>query len=93
MGTTEIEKRIKVGKKFEVAHELGVELAPGVLGGLLPAVAARGAAPAAADGAVVAVVLSAVRLRGQPGGGGLHVAAPHDSLDSGRHAEIGRAHV
>ena len=33
MGTTEIEKRIKVGKKFEVAHELGVELAPAVLGG------------------------------------------------------------
>jgi len=50
VGTTEIEKRIKVGKKFEVAHELGVELAAGVLGGLLPAVAARGAAPAVADG-------------------------------------------
>ena len=50
MGTTEIEKRIKVGKKFEVAHELGVELAPGVLGGFLLAVAARGAAPAVADG-------------------------------------------
>ena len=33
MGTTEIEKRIKVGKKFEVAHELGVKLAPAVLSG------------------------------------------------------------
>ena len=33
MGTTKIEKRIKVGKKFEVAHELGVEHAPAVLGG------------------------------------------------------------
>ena len=33
MGTTEIEKRIKVGKKFEVAHELGVELSLAVLGG------------------------------------------------------------
>jgi hypothetical protein len=33
VGTTEIEKRIKVGTKFEVAHELGVELAPAVLGG------------------------------------------------------------
>ena len=35
---------------FGVAHELGVELAPGVLGGFLLAVAARGAAPAVADG-------------------------------------------
>jgi len=33
VGTTKIEKRIKVGKKFEVAHELGVEHAPAVLGG------------------------------------------------------------